>query len=270
MANVLVVELGDKQRAAPLFVSEGFLVVTSTGSDALRAVETMAPDLVMVEARTVARGAIRLCVALRSATSAPIVTLSEEASEREVIELYSAGVDACIANSVGPYELVARVRAVLRRAPRRDGMESDVIRVGPVVLDGASRELRVNGELVVIPRREFDIAAHLMRKVGVVVTRAELIRELWGSHRDTKSLDVQVGRLRSRLAVVEGFRRIVTVRGVGYRFLADADVPHDRNKLAEIIDLVVPDIDLSAPDVDLVASEAAPRNELSAVELGGS
>jgi len=81
----------------------------------------------------------------------------------------------------------------------------------------------VCGEVVRLPRREFDIAELLMRHAGRVVPRSEIVREIWGSLRDTKSLDVQVGRLRMRLAVAEGRRRIVTVRGIGYRMLTDDD-----------------------------------------------
>ena len=91
------------------------------------------------------------------------------------------------------------------------------------MLDAGRREFFVSGQEVRTPRREFDIAALLMRDAGRVVSRQKIVRELWGSLHDTKSLDVQVGRLRSRLAAAEGRRRIVTVRGIGYRFLTDDD-----------------------------------------------
>ena len=115
---------------------------------------------------------------------------------------------------------------VLRRAPTPDDdANPDKVVVGPILLDRARRELFVHGTQVAVPRREFDIAEVLMRKAGRVVARKEIIRELWGAARDTKSLDVQVGRLRTKLTAAEGRQRIVTVRGVGFRFLTD-EVPH--------------------------------------------
>jgi DNA-binding winged helix-turn-helix (wHTH) protein len=112
---------------------------------------------------------------------------------------------------------------VLRRNPPAAEVTTDSIVVGPIVLDNARRELFVHGTPIRVPRREFDIAELLMRDAGRVVTRQKIVRELWGTVRDTKSLDVQVGRLRSRLASAEGRRRILTVRGVGFRFLVDDD-----------------------------------------------
>jgi DNA-binding winged helix-turn-helix (wHTH) protein len=120
----------------------------------------------------------------------------------------------------------------------------------------------VHDEHIRIPRREFDIAELLMRDAGKVVSRQKIVRELWGTVRDTKSLDVQVGRLRARLTAAEGRRRIVTVRGVGFRFLADDDpelgpvtttLSADRAFVAidlrtSVVEIVSP-IERDAPDV---------------------
>jgi DNA-binding response OmpR family regulator len=245
MARVLAIEARDHGRVAALFATQEFAVATAAGGrEALVAVESYSPSLILLETERIEQTAVRLCERLRSITNAPIVVVSGACSEREVIAIFAAGADTYIPDSVGPHELVARVRALLRRAPREPEHENATVRVGPVVLDGASRELRVNGTLVVLPRREFDIAELLMRKVGRVVTRDELIRELWGSRRDTKSLDVQVGRLRNRLATAEGRRRIVTVRGVGYRFLGDREL----DELEELEPEVVIDLRPTAAD----------------------
>ena len=223
MARLLVVEERSDARASALFRSEGFEVATTTGSAAtLEYVERRRPDLVVLEVETLNRTGVQLCGALRAATTAPIMVFSGRYEEREVVSGFNIGADIYVSEPVGAHELVARVRAILRRVvPRDEPLLSDVIVIGPIVLDRASREISVSGTRVIMPRREFDIAELLMRKAGRVVTRDELVRELWGTVRDTKSLDVQVGRLRAKLAEAEGRRRIVTVRGVGFRFLSD-------------------------------------------------
>jgi two-component system response regulator RegX3 len=225
MARVLVVELGDSLRAAIELEGDGFTVVTAlhlhevlSSSDALR------PDLVVVEGAASRTAVLDLCATVHASLVVPILLLSPPCSERDAVAAYGTGIDALILEPVGRHELVARVRALLRRVPpERPDATTDRITVGPVVLDAARRELFVHGKEVRTPRREFDIAALLMREAGRVVPRQTIVRELWGSLRDTKSLDVQVGRLRARLAAAEGQRRIVTVRGVGYRFLHDDD-----------------------------------------------
>jgi DNA-binding response OmpR family regulator len=228
MARVLVVEGGDDQRVAPVLAMEGLAVMTTEcGQGVSAAVERYAPNLIVLELARVDSNAVRLCQRVRTFTNVPLVVVSKPCSEREAISVFAAGVDTIMPDSVGPHELAARVRAQLRRAPKEERPTAHAVRVGEIVLDPASRELRVNGTLVVLPRREFDIAEMLMRKAGRVVTRDELIHEFWGTRRDTKTLDVQVGRLRARLAKIEGYRRIVTVRGVGYRLLLDAELEQD-------------------------------------------
>ena len=160
---------------------------------------------------------------MRSAVVVPMALVSGPYTERDAVAAFAAGIDGLVLEPVGDRELVARMRALLRRMPLTVPPTNDRIVVGPVMLDCARRELFVDGAEIRVPRREFDIAELLMREAGRVVSRDSMMRALWGSGRDTKSLDVQVGRLRSRLATAEGQRRIVTVRGVGYRFLVDGD-----------------------------------------------
>jgi DNA-binding winged helix-turn-helix (wHTH) protein len=109
-----------------------------------------------------------------------------------------------------------------------------------------------------MPRREFDIAELLMRKAGRVVTRDELVRELWGTARDTKSLDVQVGRLRAKLTEAEGRQRIVTVRGVGFRFMTDDEggsAPAlDRHPSLDVV-IDLPVVSHGTADIDLVEED---------------
>jgi two-component system response regulator RegX3 len=221
-ARVLVVEQGST-RAAVELESEGFTVVTSVHlREALAACELVQPDVVLVEGSAAHLPVREICTRLRGELSAPVALLTSACGESDALAAFAAGVDTVIIEPVGHHELVARLRALLRRFPSR-AISDDIIKVGPIVLSLARREIFVDGVEVHVPRREFDIAALLMREVGRVVPRQRIVGELWGTLRDTKSLDVQVGRLRARLFAAEGRRRIVTVRGVGYRFLGDDD-----------------------------------------------
>jgi two-component system response regulator RegX3 len=259
MARLLVIEERADARASALFRLEGFDVVTTSGAtETLEHVERRRPDLVVLEVETLDRPGLQLCGALRAATTAPIMVYSGRYEEREVVSGFNAGADIYVSEPVGTHELVARVRAMLRRVvPRDEPSLSDVIVIGPIVLDRASREISVAGVRVIMPRREFDIAELLMRKAGLVVTRDELVRELWGTARDTKSLDVQVGRLRAKLAEAEGRRRIVTVRGVGFRFLTEENPTQRPDESVEPALEVVIELP-AAPDtvdIDLLEEE---------------
>jgi DNA-binding response OmpR family regulator len=229
MARVLVIEGGARQRASTLLTAEGFTVFTAVGTqEATEVVEGLRPDVVLVEVDSPTVRILEMCDALRAESATPIVVVSGQCPESAAVAAFAAGADSVVIEPVGPHELVARVRAVLRRAPRAPEVANDVIAIGPVRLDRARRELSVDGELIMVPRREFEIAEVLMREAGRVVTRDVLVRELWGTMRDTKSLDVQVGRLRTRLSRAGAGKCIVTVRGVGFRFATaeemDADV----------------------------------------------
>jgi DNA-binding response OmpR family regulator len=256
MARVLVIERREPPRAAALLEAEGFTVVTAVQRrEAVTVIDTFRPDLVLVESVSPGGAVLDLCEGVRSAISVPLVLVSGPGPERDAVAAFGAGVDSVILEPVGRHELIARVRALLRRNPPTTDLGGDRIAVGPILLDRARRELLVHGELVRLPRREFDIAELLMREVGRVVARQKIVRELWGSVRDTKSLDVQVGRLRARLAAAEGRRRILTVRGVGFRFLADDDpelepVDPSIQAMAASLDGALPveiDIDLRVP-----------------------
>jgi two-component system KDP operon response regulator KdpE len=222
MTRVLVFEGRDVSRASGLLSDESFTVVTAIEtSEVIEVLETFEPNIILAEVPTPHSRVVQMCAAIRSVSMTPIIVLSGPCSERDAIAVFTAGADSVVIDPVGSHELVARVRALVRRTPPSTQEANEVIVVGPIVLDRGRRELTVNGERVAVPRREFDIAEFLMREAGRVVPRRLLVRELWGSMRDTKSLDVQVGRLRSRLAAAAGWPCIVTVRGVGFRFASD-------------------------------------------------
>jgi DNA-binding response OmpR family regulator len=236
--RVVVVEERDRRRLAALLTEQGFETepVSSVADIVAKVIEASDPDVVVLEVSSISRAEIRLCELLQVITRIPIAVFAERATEQDTVEAYSAGAHAVITEPVGAYELVARIRALLRRAPTRMPASADIVVVGPVVLDRAKRQVTVNGQIVSMPRKEFDIAEVLMCRAGAVVTRTQLVRELWGTARDTKTLDVQVGRLRAKLFAAEGCRRIITVRGLGYRFATDDDLDHDEAATAATLE----------------------------------
>ena len=224
MTRILVIERRADARACALLATEGFTVVTAVAlHEALHVVATFPLEMVLLEVAVLSPEVVGACRALEprhrrrsqcSRRPAPSATRST----RSPLVLTSSSRSPWVPTSSSPASAALR-----RRVPVVPDTERDLIAIGPVLLDRARRELFVHGQLVVVPRREFDIAEILMRAPGRVVTRQAIVRELWGSMRGTKSLDVQVGRLRNRLAAAEGRRRIETVRGVGFRFLDDSD-----------------------------------------------
>lgn len=238
MGRVVVLEQHGGGRVGALLAGEGFDVdVIADSFDVVIPEITRAdPDLVVYEVMTLGPPVLSVCEQVVGATSVPLAVLCESSTENDVLDGYAAGAAAILSEPIGPRELVARLRALLRRGSIAERVEpdDDVLRVGPIVLDRACRSVTVRGVAMALPRREFDIAEVLMRRAGVVVTRRQLLNELWGgSARDSKSLDVQVGRLRARLAALEGYRRIVTVRSVGYRMVTDEDLRLARTRAAD-------------------------------------
>jgi two-component system response regulator RegX3 len=232
MPRVLIVEGRTRSRLALALRDLGGdvdVVVSGPAADLMsNAIDSCRPNAVVLEVSDISRAVTALCRLVAQLTAAPVVLFSERRSEDACIEGFAAGAFTVFGEPIGDHELVARVRAVLRRSPMNPEEAPDVLVVGPIVLDRGRHQLTINGELVRLPRKEFEIAEVLMRSAGLVVTRRDLVRELWGAPRDTKSLDVQVGRLRSRISRIEGAQRIMTVRGVGYRFLTEPLRPETR------------------------------------------
>lgn len=223
MTRVLVVEHGLGGRVGEVLRSEHLDVEVLTAPDRLDEHLRVEAPQVVVHDMSMDEGAdVDLAVV---PPGIPVMLVIDRHDEGLVLEAYAKGAAAVLGPATGPREIAARVRALARRMEVLADQVDDVLAVGPVVLDRTCRRLTVAGNLVHVPRREFEIADALMRRAGVVVTRQSLLLELWGGYRqDTKTLDVQVGRLRSRLAEAEGRTRIVTVRGLGYRFLTDDDL----------------------------------------------
>jgi two-component system, OmpR family, response regulator RegX3 len=205
---------------------EGFAVETAAdGAEALAKFDAVRPSLVLLDVMLPKISGVDVCRELRSRSQVPILMVTARNSELDAVVGLEIGADDYVTKPFRLRELIARVRAALRRAPRSDAAASavDVIDIGDVHLDAARHEVHVRGELVAMPLKEFDLLELLMLNAGRVLTRDVLIDRIWGPnyYGDTKTLDVHVKRLRAKLEEDPSSpTHVVTVRGVGYRFEA--------------------------------------------------
>ena len=206
---------------------EGFAVeVVGDGAAALEAFERRSPDLVLLDLMLPTLSGIDVCREIRTRSSIPIIMVTARSEELDTVLALEVGADDYVTKPYRLRELVARMRAVLRRAEKGtdDDPETPVadgVVVGDVVVDRDRHEVRVRGDVVAMPRREFDLLALLMDNAGRVLTRDVLIDRIWGYDYvgDTKTLDVHVKRIRAK--VEDDPRRpvcLTTIRGVGYRY----------------------------------------------------
>ena len=205
---------------------EGFLPVVATdGIAALELFDSVTPDLVLLDVMLPRLSGVDVCREIRRRARTPIIMVTAKGSELDTVVGLEVGADDYVTKPYRLRELVARMRAVLRRAPLGDalGAEDDgvVLEVGDVRLDPERHEVTVRGQQVRLPLKEFDLLEILLDNAGRVLTRETLIDRIWGSDYvgDTKTLDVHVKRLRSKLEDDPSRpRRIVTIRGLGYRY----------------------------------------------------
>jgi two-component system response regulator RegX3 len=203
---------------------EGFdVTVARDGGEAVRLFEAERPDLLVLDLMLPVMNGWDVCRRVRATSRVPIIMLTARDAEVDRVVGLEMGADDYVTKPFSVRELVARVRALLRRAaggPEPSGDDA-VIEATGIRLDPERHEVRVRGELVALPLKEFELLAVLMENRNRVLTRQTLIDRVWGFDYvgDTKTLDVHVKRLRAR---IEEDRHepslIVTVRGVGYRF----------------------------------------------------
>jgi two-component system response regulator RegX3 len=206
---------------------EGFLVdVAYDGAEALDKFATTRPDLVLLDVMLPKVSGIDVCRTIRAGGSrTPIIMVTAKTSEIDTVVGLEVGADDYVAKPYRLRELVARMRAVMRRTPSvsEPGKPGDALEVGELRLDPERHEVYLRGEEVSLPLKEFELLEVLMANVGRVVTRESLIDRVWGPHYvgDTKTLDVHVKRLRSRIEDDPSHpQRITTVRGLGYKLEA--------------------------------------------------
>jgi two-component system response regulator RegX3 len=227
-ATVLIVE--DEESFVEALVvglkREGFLVkVARDGAEALETFDAVRPDVVLLDVMLPKVSGIDVCRQLRTRSRVPIIMVTAKGSEIDTVVGLEVGADDYVTKPYRLRELVARMRAVLRRSPREEeeAGSGDAIEVGDVRLDPERHEVFVRGEAVTLPLKEFELLEILLANAGRVLTRETLIDRVWGPHYvgDTKTLDVHVKRLRSKVEDNPSSpQRITTIRGLGYKYEA--------------------------------------------------
>ncbi len=225
MARVLVVEDEESFSDALSYMlrKEGFEVaVSATGTGALTEFERNGADIVLLDLMLPEMSGTEVCRQLRQKSHVPIIMVTARDSEIDKVVGLEIGADDYITKPYSPRELVARVRAVLRRnATDQAEVVVPTLAAGPVRMDVERHVVTVGGDSVALPLKEFELLELLLRNAGRVLTRGQLIDRVWGADYvgDTKTLDVHVKRLRAKIEPEPSLPRyIVTVRGLGYKF----------------------------------------------------
>ncbi len=237
MTRVLIVE-DEESFADPLAYllrKEGFEAsVAGTGAAALEDFERHGADIVLLDLMLPGMSGTDVCRALRRRSSVPVIMVTARDAEIDKVVGLELGADDYVTKPYSARELIARVRAVLRRGQESESGETagttsadrEVLEAGPVRMDVGRHVVTVDGTTgadpveVALPLKEFDLLEYLMRHVGRVLTRAQLIDRVWGADYvgDTKTLDVHVKRLRAKLEPEPSQpRHLLTVRGLGYK-----------------------------------------------------
>ncbi len=226
MTRVLIVE-DEESFADPLAFllrKEGFTAaVASTGQQALEEFDRNGADIVLLDLMLPGMSGTDVCRALRQRSTVPVIMVTARDSEIDKVVGLEIGADDYVTKPYSARELIARVRAVLRRGGESaDGeLLPQVLAAGPVRMDVERHVVTVDGGEIPLPLKEFDLLEYLLRNVGRVLTRGQLIDRVWGADYvgDTKTLDVHVKRLRSKIEPDPASpRHLVTVRGLGYKF----------------------------------------------------
>ena len=227
-ATVLVVE-DEESFVDALMVSlrrEGFLVhVARDGVEALRMFDEVDPDLLLLDVMLPKLSGIDVCRQIRKRSQVPIIMVTAKSEEIDAVVGLEVGADDYVTKPYRFRELVARMRAALRRAPVLDGVagatNDGVLAVGDVALDPDRHEITIRGEPVAMPLKEFELLTLLLENAGRVLTRDTLISRVWGYDYvgDTKTLDVHIKRLRRKIELDPSDPQlIVTIRGLGYKY----------------------------------------------------
>jgi two-component system, OmpR family, response regulator RegX3 len=225
VARVLVVEDEESFSDALSYMlrKEGFEVsIAETGTQALTEFDRSGADIVLLDLMLPEMSGTEVCRQLRQKSHVPIIMVTARDSEIDKVVGLELGADDYVTKPYSPRELVARIRAVLRRQSSETAeLSPPTLSAGPVRMDVDRHVVTVGGAIVQLPLKEFELLELLLRNAGRVLTRGQLIDRVWGADYvgDTKTLDVHVKRLRSKIEPEPSTPRyIVTVRGLGYKF----------------------------------------------------
>jgi two-component system response regulator RegX3 len=223
MTRVLVVEDEDSisEPLAYMLRKEGYEVsVAADGPSGLEAFDREGADLVLLDLMLPGLSGTEVCRELRSRSAVPVIMLTARDSEVDKVVGLELGADDYVTKPFSHRELVARIRAVLRRRGPVGDEEATALEAGPVRMDVDRHLVTVEGTPISLPLKEFDLLELLLRNAGRVLTRAQLIDRVWGADYvgDTKTLDVHVKRLRAKIEPDPARpQHLLTVRGLGYK-----------------------------------------------------
>ena len=224
MTRILIVE-DEESFSDPLSYllgREGFEVaVVGDGLEAIVEFDRAGADLVLLDLQLPGQSGTEVCRQLRQRSSVPVIMLTAKDAEIDKVVGLELGADDYVTKPYSSRELVARIRAVLRRQAEPEELISSTVQSGPVRMDIERHTVSVNGDPVSMPLKEFELLEMLLRNAGRVLTRGQLIDRVWGSDYvgDTKTLDVHVKRLRGKIETdPSNPSHLVTVRGLGYKY----------------------------------------------------
>jgi len=226
MTRVLVIEDEESFRDALQFMlgREGFEVTLAADGEAgIKAFDSVHPDIVLLDLMLPEVSGTEVCKYIRSKSKTPVIMLTAKDSEIDKVVGLELGADDYVTKPFSTRELLARIRAVLRRGTDVEESDFGAIEAGPIRLDVERHALSVAGTAVAMPLKEFELLELLMRNSGRVLTRGQLMDRVWGSNYvgDGKTLDVHVKRIRSKIEPDPANPvYLTTVRGLGYRFEA--------------------------------------------------
>jgi two-component system response regulator RegX3 len=223
VTRVLVVEDEQSYSEALSYMlrKEGYEVaIAENGNDALAEFERNGADIVLLDLMLPGLPGTEVCRQIRQTSTVPVIMVSAKDDEVDKVVGLELGADDYVTKPYSPRELVARIRAVLRRGAGEAALDDDVLEAGPVRMDVERHVVTVDGTEQRLPLKEFELLEMFLRNPGRVLTRGQLIDRVWGSDYvgDTKTLDVHVKRLRAKLEPDPGSPTyLVTVRGLGYK-----------------------------------------------------
>jgi two-component system response regulator RegX3 len=224
MTKILIVEDESSFSEALSFLlgKEGYdVAVAATGTDAIKQFNENGADLVLLDLMIPEISGVEVCKTIRTSSQVPIIMLTAKDSEIDKVVGLELGADDYVTKPYSSRELIARIKAVLRRGTNEDiAPENGILTAAGIRLDVGKHQVTVNGTLISLPLKEFELLEFLMRNSGRVLTRTQLIDRIWGGdyYGDTKTLDVHIKRLRSKVEADPANPVLIqTIRGLGYK-----------------------------------------------------
>ena len=223
MTKILVIEDEDsiRESLAFLLTKEGYQVeAVSSGSEAIEQFEKFNPDLILLDIMLPGLSGVEITKKIRQTSQTPIIMLTAKDTELDKVLGLEIGADDYVTKPFSGRELLARIKALLRRSNEPTNLEA-ALKVGPIEIDQERHQVFIRGEETSMPLKEFELLLYLAQNSGRVLTRNQLIDRIWGSDYfgDTKTLDVHMKRIRSKIEKDPANPKYLqTVRGVGYKF----------------------------------------------------